>query len=272
MQGQEEMRSQQIKASARIVAEQLSENPMLGIAREKELAAQHEEVAIKAQRYFAERHLAPSDHAYLVNKGISPDGLKVTPTGTELIVPLINTEGEIRTLQYINEDGGKRFEPGGEKKGNFNLIGADISKDEKSLAQGEIILAEGRATGASLNAATGKPVAVAFDSGNLEAVARKIREKFPRAQITICADNDYSHTRSNGEPYNVGVEKAKQAAQAVGGKVVVPIFNEEEKHQRLKDFNDLHASRGLAEVKRQFGLSRNREADRSKGRGLEVAL
>lgn len=69
--------------------------------------------------------------------------------------------------------------------------------------------------------ATEKPVAVALDSGNLEPVAKALREKFPQAQITICADNDHALKR-NGKPYNVGMEKAKAAALADGGKVAAP--------------------------------------------------
>ncbi|MFR8054160.1 MAG: toprim domain-containing protein [Bilophila wadsworthia] len=90
-----------------------------------------------------------------------------------------------------------------EKKGNFHTIAAE----GKDFSQGEILICEGYATGASLHMATEKPVAVALDSGNLEPVAKALREKFPQAQITICADND---PRSNGTAtHNMGMEKPK---------------------------------------------------------------
>ena len=47
------------------------------------------------------------------------------------------------------------------------------------MAQGEIILAENYASGASLHMATGKPVAVAFTAENLTPVAEALRKEFP---------------------------------------------------------------------------------------------
>lgn len=171
-----------------------------------------------------------------------------------LIVPLRNIDGELRGFQAIAPDGQKAFATGIEKKGNFHLIGAE----GKDLSQGEIVLCEGYATGASLHMTTGKPVAVAFDSGNLIPVAEAIRDKYPNAAITICADNDHAMKR-DGQPYNVGVEKAKLAAQKVNGKVKVPTFTDKEKAQGLTDFNDLHKARGLEAVQRQVGKDRVRD-------------
>ena len=117
--------------------------------------------------------------------------------------------------------------------------------------------------------ATDKPVAVAFDAGNLEPVARALREKYPEAKITICADND--HGRDQG---NIGVEKAKQAAQAVGGSVIVPTFTREEMDKHLTDFNDLCQSRGLAVVAEQItkGKSKGKGRENDPGPGLGLAI
>lgn len=189
---------------------------------------------------------------YLEKKGVEAFGLKEDQGN--LIVPLRNIDGELRGFQAIAPDGQKAFATGIEKKGNFHLIGAE----GKDLSQGEIVLCEGYATGASLHMATGKPVAVAFDSGNLIPVAEAIRDKYPNAAITICADNDHAMKR-DGQPYNVGVEKAKLAAQKVNGKVKVPTFTDKEKAQGLTDFNDLHKARGLEAVQRQVGKDRVRD-------------
>jgi putative DNA primase/helicase len=192
---------------------------------------------------------------YLERKGVSAFGLKEDQGN--LIVPLKNAEGQLRGFQAIAPDGQKTFARGMEKKGNFHLIGAD----EKDLSQGEILLCEGYATGASLHMATGKAVAVAFDSGNLLPVAEAIRAKYPNAAITICADNDHSIQRE-GKPYNVGLEKAKMAAQKVNGSVKTPLFTEKEKSQGLTDFNDLHKARGLEAVRHQLGLGRKIEQEK----------
>ena len=182
-----------------------------------------------------------------------------------LLVPVMTVDKELRGLQTISPEGEKRFMYGMEKNGNFHMI-AEPGKD---LSQGEIILAEGYATGASLHMATEKPVAVAFDAGNLEPVAKKLREKFPNAAITICADNDHKHTRRTPEgvePWNKGVELAQRAVQEVGGKVVAPIFTDEERAKGLTDFNDLHQSRGLDEVKQQVGLVLQKDVAQEKAR------
>lgn len=101
----------------------------------------------------------------------------------------------------------------------------------------------------------------------------------PNAAITICADNDHQHTRRTPEGtelWNKGIALAQEAAQAAGGKVVAPIFNEEERARGLTDFNDLHQSRGIEEVRNQVGLvlhkDKEREKPRDKGKTRELSL
>lgn len=252
-------------------------------AQRAEIAQKREErqrlILERQQRTAREAHTewiahdwASADNPYLQAKGVQPFGVREDVDGN-LLVPVMTVDKELRGLQTIAPDGAKSFMYGMEKNGNFHLI-AEPGKD---LSQGEIILAEGYATGASLHMATEKPVAVAFDAGNLEPVAKKLREKFPNAAITICADNDHKHTRRTPdgvEPWNKGVELAQKAAQEVGGKVVAPIFTDEERARGLTDFNDLHQSRGLDEVKRQVGMVLQKGVDREKSRsqGLERGM
>ncbi|MBF0482610.1 MAG: toprim domain-containing protein [Desulfovibrionaceae bacterium] len=224
------------------------------IEREKERLKRQDEVAKFCRESFENRLDAVGDHPYLVKKGIPPVGIKESLSGDVLLVPLYNAEGELRNVQEISSDGTKLFQAGGQKKGCFNLVDPGKCHD-----QGEILLAEGYATGVSLNVATGKPVAVAFDAGNLEGVAIALRDKFPEAKIVICADHD--HTKE----HNIGVEKAKQAAEKVGGCVIVPVFNKEELSAGRTDFNDLAQSRGLEEVGRQLSRGLSQE----KCRGVE---
>lgn len=195
------------------------------------------------------------NHPYLEKKGVAAFGLRQDQGN--LIIPLRNVDGDLRGIQAIGPDGQKSFASGMEKKGNFHLLGGD----GKDLSQGEIILCEGYATGASLHMATGKPVAVAFDSGNLLSVAEALRSRYPNAAMTICADNDHAMKR-DGKPYNVGLEKARATAQAVNAKVIAPTFTSDEAARGLTDFNDLHQSRGLDAVKMQLGV-------REQSRGME---
>ncbi|WP_297849119.1 zincin-like metallopeptidase domain-containing protein [uncultured Desulfovibrio sp.] len=223
-------------------------------AANEERARQHDAAARRCQGMWDSFAPAASS-PYLEKKGVEAFGLKEDQGN--LIVPLRNIAGELRGFQAIAPDGQKVFATGMEKKGHFHLIGAE----GKDLPQGEIVLCEGYATGASLHMATGRPVAVAFDSGNLISVAEAIRNKYPKAAITICADNDHAMKR-DGQPYNVGVEKAKLAARKVNGKVKVPTFTDREKAQGLTDFNDLHKARGLEAVRRQTGMERGKDQGR----------
>ena len=53
-----------------------------------------------------------------------------------------------------------------------------------------LLLAEGYATAASLHEATGRPVVVAFDAGNLVHVAGELRALFPGVALLVCGDDD----------------------------------------------------------------------------------
>ena len=104
------------------------------------------------------------------------------------------------------------------------------------------MVCEGYATGVSIHEATGHAVAVAFTSGNLEAVALALRAKYPDLKIIVAADDDHLTDR------NPGMAKAKAAALAVGGLVAVPLFPED-RHDKATDFNDLHQLGGFEAVK-----------------------
>ena len=244
--------------------------------RQRAILERQQRAALDAHTEWSACDWATNKNPYLQAKGVPAFGVREDVDGN-LLVPVMTVNKELRGLQTIAPSGEKRFMYGMEKNGNFHMIAGDntpLGKDlPKDLAQGEIILAEGYATGATLHMATEKPVAVAFDAGNLEPVAKKLREKFPNAAITICADNDHQHTRRTVEgiePWNKGVELAQKAAQEVGGKVVAPIFTDEEKAKGLTDFNDLHQSRGLDEVKRQVGLMLQKDAERVKSRSQRL--
>ncbi|MBP1627351.1 MAG: hypothetical protein H6Q00_1826 [Holophagaceae bacterium] len=192
----------------------------------------------KAQKW-AQRvwHFAKpcSEHPYLTTKGISPHGVRIASFGVhegKLVVPAIDTKSTIHTLQYISHDGEKRFVAGGRKRGCYFPIGQLVQC---------IFIAEGFATAASIHEATGEGVLVAFDCGNLQAVAEAAHAFYPDTPIVIAADDDY---RTEGNP---GLTKAKAAAESVGGLVVIPDFGEE-RPEGATDFNDLAKAQGLEAV------------------------
>ena len=108
-------------------------------------------------------------------------------------MPMKTTDGHeaLCSLQFIAQEGFKRFLRGGRTRGAYFPIG------DPSNATA-LCVAEGFATGATIHEATGHPVAVAFNAGNLESVARAMRAKFPNLPIIICADDDHATSGLGG--------------------------------------------------------------------------
>lgn len=108
-----------------------------------------------------------------------------------LIVPLRNENNEIRSLQVIDKIGSiKSFMRGGQKSGCMNILGAD-NLDALIDSNLPFAYVEGYATGLSFHQATGMPVIVCFDAGNLEKVALQISSKFaPEIPQYLAIDND----------------------------------------------------------------------------------
>ncbi|MCY1526832.1 hypothetical protein D9M68_618730 [compost metagenome] len=129
----------------------------------------------------------------------------------DLVVPLRDINGHLHALQVINGAGRKLFPKYGRKSGCFHVLGRP---DGAVL----IAMAEGYATAASIHEATGWPVVMAVDSGNLLPVARAVAEAFPAARLVICGDDDPD---VDGNP---GRTKAEAAAREVGGVAVFPVF------------------------------------------------
>lgn len=165
-------------------------------------------------------------HAYLLRKGVGPHGVRME-TQDVLILPLMDLDGTIHTLQRIYEDGTKRFLTGGAKAGHFALIGGPL------VDAGTILVCEGWATGATAHEATGLPVVAAMDAGNVKRVAPLLHERYPAARLIILADNDSKPGRVD----NPGVDAAISAARATGALLAIP--------PEPGDFNDLAAAHGL---------------------------
>lgn len=183
-------------------------------------------------------------HAYLVRKGIKALG-GVVRNGAWLDVPVF-INSQLSTLQRINEDGQKRFLIGGKKRGGYLLIGTSSNSVLSEVeAEEGLFICEGYATGCSVFEALQKPVAVAFDAGNLAAVSEHFRSLFPDLKIVFCADNDHSTQKETGK--NPGLDAAQKAAEKVGGFVFAPDFSQVEEHKKasFSDWNDLHTEFGL---------------------------
>ena len=201
--------------------------------------AERQQVRAQARATAQQRWDAASpctSHPYLAAKGVQAHGLRVTAGGL-LMIPVRDASGTMQSLQTIAPDGAKRFQTGGQMTGGYHAIGRPTT--------GCIVVCEGYATGASIHAATGHAVAVAFNAGNLQAVAQALHRKYPSLPILVAADDDW---QTEGNP---GITKARQAAMAVGGQMVAPLFTCQ-RPAKATDFNDLHQLQGLAAVRGIF--------------------
>lgn len=139
-----------------------------------------------------------------------------------IAVPMRDADGKLWSMQFINEQGTKLFPKFGRKKGLYHLVAdtGTIRAPEYHLIEPPPVLAqaEGYSTAASIHMATGWPVAVAFDAGNMLPVAAALRGVYPDADFLLCGDNDQHNKK------NAGLEGARAAAEAVGGCPVVPEF------------------------------------------------
>lgn len=204
---------------------------------------QHEEAAKKAKTIWGSSSSVES-HPYLKEKRVQAYGIRINDNSS-LLIPIRNIDGEIRSVQFIYQESGKfekRFLAGGEKQGHFHLIG---EIHEESL----ICISEGYATGASWHEATLYPTIIAFDSGNLSAVTQAIQSRYPLHRILIVGDDDI------GSKINVGRQKAMHAAEANNCLCIFPEFKSQHcdsKGKYFTDFNDLHISHGLEEIRLQL--------------------
>jgi len=254
--------------------------------RDQQRAEQHERTAAAAAALWAEAPIATADNAYCKAKGIAEPGamgLRVVPDvvspataelgikiaknvneakrareadpgkrvfmAGDLLIPGTDGDGKLWTLQTVNPYF-KSFMKEGRKHGLFTIAGADPNGMQSISAvladDRPLVLAEGYATGNTVAKSIGQPVIVAFDSGNLDAVARELRERFPDRLMLIAADNDLAATekldaKGQARP-NVGMEKAKEAAKAHGAGVMAPQFAKGD--NKGSDWNDYENAYG----------------------------
>jgi phage/plasmid primase-like uncharacterized protein len=210
--------------------EQLAAQRVQAAALEQaEKLAKMEAVIPKAAELWA-RGTPGAVAPYLQRKGVEAHGTRSMDNG-ELLVPLVDTDGRLWNVQRIlpramQSGNDKLFIKSGRKSGLFHVIG-EIDPVKP------ILLAEGYATAASVHEATGRPVVVSFDAGNLAKVARAFREKYPDTALVIAGDDDVpTFLRKNVNP---GRDAAQEVARDVEGLVAFPSGD----GFTGKDFNDL---------------------------------
>ncbi|UGQ45092.1 DUF5906 domain-containing protein [Massilia endophytica] len=133
----------------------------------------------------------PAAVPYLQRKQIDGEGARVALDGT-LLVPArryrTGQRAELACVQKIAPDGEKRFNAGADMSGVACLIGTIVRGETRVIGIGE-----GYATAQTVRRASDcrVPLMVAFNAGNLLAVARQLREDFPDALLLFFADDDW---------------------------------------------------------------------------------
>lgn len=203
------------------------------------LEQQYNRQAEYAARY-VDRYPQATTNAYLTRKGVeAAPGIRLNDK-QELVIPFSNAQGDIRSYQRIPLTGGKdaRILKDSEKTGNWFALGTPAN----GLT---VLFAEGYATAASLHEATGLPVLMTVDAGNMIAVGQNARVIWPDSPFVFCADNDHQlKNAQTGEPENKGILSATRAAGLTNGEVIAPAFTPAELKKNLTDFNDMILSRG----------------------------
>ena len=259
--------------------------------RAEDLAAKQDHAAKIANALWSEAAPASADNAYCTRKGIdNPDvlGLRVVPDRVsreahaagvrivknvremgaareadpdcrpfmagDLLVPLGDTNGKLWTLQTINPNF-KGFTKGGRKIGLFTVAGCQPQEYAEALRADPtmpIVIAEGYATGNSVSRMAGVPVAIAFDSGNLDAVAKELEAAFPGRVKMFAADNDHRAPLENGpdgkpKP-NVGLVKAREAAENNQAGVFAPPFKTADMGSDWNDFEKQYGTERASQI------------------------
>lgn len=167
-------------------------------------------------------------HPYLVRKAIAElydEYRLIKSEGSNLLVPVYGSDGEIQTVQTIPaESGGKKMfaKHAPSVGGRFHL----------GINMGRTIICEGFATGSSLYSAQSDQVVVAFSADNMERLAREYAGR--GSFVVLACDQDKGeHFTQVGRELDCAVIVASGPAKGW-------------------DFNDEHCAHGVNAVRDQI--------------------
>lgn len=200
---------------------------------------------------------ATSSHAYIQKKGGLPvDGvfeLASIPCSlffdnpenqkvmrNLLLVPVLDKDGQLLTLQAISESGEKSFLSGGKTKGGMFTFNGNSE---------QIFVAEGFATAASIHKATGNTVVCAFNANNLKLVAPQVKELNPDSLVIVAADNDHKNELSGKG--NKGKEVALELFEKEGLPYCLPSFEDDSSGTDWNDYAQEFGEESLTEAIQQ---------------------
>lgn len=237
------------------------------LVRESEEARRRASAAKRAAALWNAAQPCGVDHSYLMRKGVKPvDSLRQLEAsavasilgyapkssgdelaGDVLIAPVFVGD-DMTTCELIDGSGRKSAVYGGAKAGGYWL--AQPLPDD--VADQVLFIGEGVATMLTVHEASGRGCVAALSSGNLLAVAKAMRTRYPSALLVLVGDLQ----KETGKPdYH-----AEQAARAVGGLLLVPEFDVDRVPSET-DMNDMATRRGLEAVRKAITLVLDAEAN-----------
>ena len=228
----------------------------LRLIREGEEARRRTEATKKATALWDAAKPSKADHPYLLRKtvqpvanlrevdassaisilGYMPKSSNEALTGRVLVAPVFIADN-LSTCELIDGDGRKSAIYGGAKSGGY-WAAQPMPDDSADLV---LFIGEGVATMLSVREACGHSCIAALSAGNLLTVAKAMRKRYAAAVLVLVADL----VKSTGEVDHHAV----QAAQAVGGRLLVPSFGDD-REKGETDINDMAARFGLDAVAR----------------------
>ena len=231
--------------------------------RHAEEAQRHTDAARKAASLWKSASPAGNDHPYLVRKKVCPVAtireietsvaakiLGYAPrskgqflTGRLLIVP-VKIGNTLSTCELIDGDGRKSAIYGGAKSGGYWASQALPDHDGPEPLQ----IGEGVVTALSSMESNGHISTAALSSGNLSAVAKRMRELYPKRPLIILAEL----LRTSNEPDPHAVE----AARSVAGFLAIPDFGKD-RPDGATDFNDMIVLCGMDAVQKAIASAKS---------------
>lgn len=210
--------------------------------------ANHEQARKGAEALLASSELRP--HAYMSDRGLDGQWLvngepimgrdrSVIQPGELLLVPAYKAEGDgsmLVNVQKIKANKEKRPIYGGDMAAVYHKLDGH---------QKLIAIAEGYATGVTVNQVTGALTYCAFNTGNLAAVAAWVAGQHHGVPVVLFADND---------EHGAGLRYAKDAAAPIGATVALP--------PELGDWDDYRQAHAVEETKLAMrqAIAEDREA------------
>ena len=197
-------------------AKRKQESQALKQAHEAKRSLSHSNVAKRAEKLFNDAPIASNEHPYLVRKQVKAYGIK--QLNSELLIPVYSVLGDMQSIQFIDEAGGKKFLKGAMVSGGCHFIG------EIAIFK-PVYICEGYATAVSVFEDVQCLTIVAFNAGNLINVATAFKAQLPEIEIVIAGDCD-----------PIGQKYSELASKAVNGSTLIPNFGDNP--QGYSDWND----------------------------------